>query len=95
MRYKELLLIKIVDDGMLLRELAREIKIPPPSLHNYIYQETEPRREALEKMSVYFREPVSQLLSEDDDTTAQILSIVRRMNPNEKQNLLELLRKQR
>lgn len=90
MRYKDLLL-KEIEDGAVLRELARKIDIPPPSLHNYLYQGTEPRRDALEKMSRYFGEPISQLLSEDDETTARILSLVRKMNQVEKENLLNQL----
>jgi len=90
MRYKDLLL-KEIADGAVLRELARKIDLSPPSLHNYLYQGTEPRRDALEKMSRYFREPISQLISEDDDTTARILTLVRRMNQDEKQELLETL----
>ena len=90
MRYQDLLL-KELAAGAVLRELARKIKLSPPSLHNYLYQETEPRRDALEKMSVYFNEPISQLLSEDDDTTARILALVRNMNHDEKQELLETL----
>lgn len=51
--------------------------------------------EALQKMSVYFGEPVSMLLSEDDDLTAQILGLVRRMDPNEKQDLLKSIKERR
>jgi transcriptional regulator with XRE-family HTH domain len=94
MRYKDLLL-KEIEDGAVLRELARKINIPPPSLHNYLYQGTEPRRDALEKMSRFFREPVSQLLSEDDDTTARILTLVRRLDQDEKLKLLTQLDKRK
>jgi transcriptional regulator with XRE-family HTH domain len=89
MRYKDLL-SKIIDtDGIPLREVARELGLPPGSIHNYLYQSTEPRRDALEKMSAYFEEPVSQLLSEDDDLTARILTLVRRMDQDQKQLLLD------
>jgi transcriptional regulator with XRE-family HTH domain len=94
MRYQDLLL-KELADGAVLRELARKIKLSPPSLHNYLYQETEPRRDALEKMSVYFNEPISQLLSEDDDTTARILTLVRRLDQDEKLKLLTQLDKRK
>lgn len=94
MRYQTLILNEI-EQGIPLRELARKIKLPPPSLHNYAYQGTEPRMEALQKMSVYFGEPVSMLLSEDDDLTAQILGLVRRMDPNEKQDLLKSIKERR
>lgn len=93
MRYQDLLRQKIEVDGLSLRELGREIGLTPPSLHNYLYQGTEPRFDALKKMSAYFNEPISQLLSEDDDLTAQLLARVRAMTRKEKQALLEQLSK--
>jgi transcriptional regulator with XRE-family HTH domain len=78
-------------EGITLRELARKIKIPPPSLHNYLHQDTAPGRDALEKMAIYFREPISLLLSDEDDLTARILTLVYNMNQDQKQALLDTL----
>ena len=91
MRYKHLLQKEMETEGIALRELARKLKIPPPSLHNYLHQDTAPRRDALEKMAIYFREPISLLLSDEDDLTARIFTLVHLMNQDEKQNLLDSL----
>jgi transcriptional regulator with XRE-family HTH domain len=88
MRYKHLLQKEMETEGIALRELARKLKIPPPSLHNYLHQDTAPRRDALEKMAIYFREPISLLLSDEDDLTARILTLVHRMNQDQKQAIL-------
>lgn len=91
MRYKHLLHKEMETEGITLRELARNLKIPPPSLHNYLHQDTAPRRDALEKMAIYFREPISLLLSDEDDLAARILTLVHRMNQDQKQALLDTL----
>jgi transcriptional regulator with XRE-family HTH domain len=91
MRYRTLI-NDAIENGTKLRELARKLNLPPSSIHNYITMGTEPRFDALQKMSTFFGEPISSLLSEDDDLTAQILEIVRRLSPDEKQTLLDSLK---
>lgn len=91
MRYRQLIQTAL-DTGITLREMAREMNLPPASLHNYINWPTEPRIDALKKMSAYFGEPVSVLLSEDDELTAQLLIAVRKLTDEEKEALLKMLR---
>lgn len=92
MRYRQLL-EKAVEGGATLRELARAMKLPPSSLHNYLYMDTEPRIDALQKMSAYFGEAISLLLSEDDDLTAHLVNLVRKMSTEDKEQLLLELEK--
>lgn len=91
MRYKHLIRNEMETEGIALRELARKIKIPPPSLHNYLHQDTAPGRDALEKMAIYFREPIALLLSDEDDITARIFTIIYHMDQEQKEDLLEKL----
>jgi ribosome-binding protein aMBF1 (putative translation factor) len=91
MRYKHLIRKEMENEGLGLRELARKLKIPPPSLHNYLYQDTAPGRDALEKMAVYFCEPIALLLSDEDDLTARIFNCVYRMTQEQKEDLLDKL----
>jgi transcriptional regulator with XRE-family HTH domain len=92
MRYRHLL-VKAVENGATLREMARAMKLPPSSLHNYLHMDTEPRVDALQKMSAYFGEPISLLLSEDDDLTAQLVNLIRKLHPRAKRELLKSLSK--
>lgn len=93
MRFRKLLRDKIEVDNVPLRKLAREIGLPSTNVHDYCYMNTEPRVSALQKMSTYFGEPISQLLSDEDDLSAQIMAIVRKMPDERKQLLLEGLTK--
>ena len=91
MRFRKLLHDKIEVDNVPLRKLAREIGLPSTNVHDYCYMNTKPRVSALQKMSAYFGEPISQLLSDEDDLTVRIMTIVRHMNNDEKQQLLDNL----
>lgn len=97
LRYKRLLLQALDPDAahpMSLRDLARAMKIPVPSLHSYVQFDTLPRIDNVGKMAAYFGESVSSLFSEDDDTTAALVALVRRMDQNEKATWLQKLKKQ-
>jgi transcriptional regulator with XRE-family HTH domain len=94
LRYKRLLQ-KALDpdaaDPLTLRDLARRIGIPVPSLHNYVQFDTLPRIKNVGKMAAYFGEPISSLFSEDDDTTAALVAAVRRLPEKRKKQLLKEL----
>jgi hypothetical protein len=76
-----------------LRTLARAMKIPPGSLHSYLDPDlqTEPRVSALEKMAAYYHEPVSVLLSTDDDETVELVKAIHRLSHEQKKTLLAQL----
>jgi len=74
-----------------MRELAKALGVPVPSLHNYIRYDTLPRIDNIGKMAAYFGESVSSLFSEDDDTTAFLVAKIRSLPEEQKQALLEEL----
>lgn len=92
MRYRDLIQ-QALDNGISLREMARYMELPPTSLHNYLNWPTEPRMDALKKMSDYFGEPITVLLSEDDDLTANLVTAVRQLPREEKEELLQQVQK--
>jgi transcriptional regulator with XRE-family HTH domain len=95
LRYKKLLLQSVDPDNqhpMTMRELAKALKIPVPSVHNYIEYDTLPRIENIQKMATYYKESISSLFSEDDDTTAQLITTIRKLNKKDKQQLLITLK---
>jgi len=92
LRYKKLLLQSIDPDGdnpMTLRELAKALKMPVPSVHNYIEYDTLPRIENISKMANYYGESISSLFSNDDDLTADLIKRVRALNSGQKKKLLQ------
>jgi hypothetical protein len=91
-RYRELIK-KAECDGISLREMARSMGLPVASLHQYKDWPTEPRLEALRKMSLYFGEPISVLISEDSDLTAHLITAIRRLSLVEQEKLLKALQK--
>ena len=98
LRYKRLLLSKLhpFDEKakpMQLRELARELKIPVPSLHNYVQFDTLPRIDNIQKMADYFHESISSMFSEDDDLTAAMVAAVRKLPDAEKANYVSHVKK--
>lgn len=98
LRYKRLLHEKLypLDERtkpMQLRELARALGIPVPSLHNYVQFDTLPRIENIQKMADYFNESVSSMFSEDDDLTAAMVSAVRKLPDAEKINYVNHVKK--
>jgi transcriptional regulator with XRE-family HTH domain len=74
-----------------MRELARELSVPVPSLHNYIQFDTLPRVDNIQKIADYFGESVSSMFSEDDDQTAVLIAAIRHMTPEQKQTLSKQL----
>lgn len=76
-----------------LRELARALGMPVPSLHNYVQYDVLPRVDNISKMANYFGESISSLFSEDDDTTAALVASVRNLSDERKQQLLRELKK--
>jgi len=95
LRYKKLLQKSLDPDTekpMSLRELARTLKIPVPSVHNYIEYDTLPRIENIQKMANYYNESVSSLFSQDDDLTAQLIHTVRKLSPTQQKQLLKQLK---
>lgn len=94
-RYKVLLdraLDPEAPEPLTFRELAKKMRIPIPSLHNYIEYDVLPRIENIEKMSVYFGESVSSLFSEDDDQTTEIIAKVRKLSATQKKKLQKELK---
>lgn len=87
---------KLIENAMQklpLRELARKMDISPPSLHNYVMMGTEPRISALRKIAKYFGVTVAELMGEIDELDGRILTLTRKMNKTQKQELLKELRK--
>lgn len=98
LRYKRLLLEKLYPHEentkpMQLRELARALNMPVPSLHNYVSLDVLPRVENIQKMADYFNESISSMFSEDDDLTAAIVAAVRMLPDTEKTNYVNHVKK--
>jgi transcriptional regulator with XRE-family HTH domain len=74
-----------------LRDLARALQIPVPSLHNYVNFEVFPHIDNARKMATYFNEPLGSIFSEDDDLTARLVDRVRRLPAKRKKQLLQEL----
>ncbi len=95
LRY-QLLLQRALDednpDHLTLRELARKVGIPIPTMHTYVADGVLPRIDNATKIAHYFGEDISSLFSEDDDLTARLVRIVRRLPATQKKALLEELR---
>lgn len=99
LRYRHLLLNTLEPPDQLppgkkpptMRDLAKTLGIPIPSMHNYVKYDVLPRLENINKMAEYYGESISSLFSEDDDLTAQLVEAVRNLPPEEKQNLLNRL----
>ncbi len=92
LRYKRLLIKALDPDAktpISLRDLARNIGIPVPSMHNYVQFDTLPRIENIGKMAEYFGESISSLFSEDDDTTAAAVSAVRKLSTKQKKDFIK------
>ncbi len=93
MRFRDLLKREMENEDLSFRDLSRLLdNIPVPCLHDYVTRGTEPRYAQLLKMSKYFEEPISQLLSEDDDLTAELIKTVRTLDADRKQALLDALK---
>lgn len=98
LRYKRLLHEKLYPahedtKPMQLRELARALNIPVPSLHNYAQLDVLPRVDNIQKIADYFNESVSSMFSEDDDITAAIVAAVRMLPDSEKTNYINHVKK--
>jgi hypothetical protein len=94
LRYKRLLLEKLEPPDektkpMQLRELARTLNLPVPSLHNYVALDVLPRVDNIQKIADYFHESVSSMFSDDDDLTARLVAAVRKLPKAKKQKLLK------
>lgn len=91
LRYRRLLLRTLDPDAprpVKLRELARTLNMPVPSLHNYVQMDVLPRIENIRKMAEYFDESISSLFSADDDLTTQLIAAVRKLSDDQKAKLL-------
>lgn len=94
LRYKRLLERTLNPDAekpVKLRELARRIGMPIPTLHSYVADDVLPRVDSLTKMSAYYHESISSLFSEDDDLTARLVAKVRELPDERKKQLLQEL----
>lgn len=94
LRYQQLLhkaLDPQAEKPVTMRELAKALGVPVPSLHNYIHFATLPRIDNIGKMADYFGESISSLFSEDDDTTAALVATIRTLPEDRKQALLKEL----
>lgn len=97
LRYQRLLIDKLDPPDkktkpMQLRELARALHIPVPSLHNYTQYDVLPRVDNIQKIADYFHESVSSMFSEDDDFTTSLIGQIRALSDTQKQQLAEILR---
>ncbi len=95
LRYKQLLknsLDPAAAKPMSLRKLARAQIIPVPSVHNYIEFNTLPRIENIKKMATYYNESVSSLFSEDNDTTAELITTIRKLSITKQRQILKELK---
>lgn len=95
LRYKRLLLEAIDPDAekpLKLRELAKAIGMPVPSLHNYVQYDVLPRIDNISKMADYFGESIESLFSEDDDLTARLVTKIRTLPEERKRQLLKDLK---
>ena len=50
---------------MTRRELSKRIGIPPASIYNYLYTDTQPTLKVLKKCATYFGVPLSTFLEEE------------------------------
>jgi transcriptional regulator with XRE-family HTH domain len=94
LRYKRLIHKKLDPDSdkpLSLRDLAKELGIPVPSLHNYVNFDTLPRIDNIQKMADYFRESISSMFSDDDDLTARLVAKVRKLSDKQKSELINSL----
>lgn len=85
-------LIKTSLNDMTIRQLSQATKVPVTCLSDYIHLDSEPRLSALQKLSRYYDEPISSLLSEDDEFTAKLLQTIRELPQEKKKELLDWLR---
>lgn len=93
MRFRKLIQQEIEKKDISYRELSRLMDgIPVPCLHDYATRGTEPRLAQLEKMSRYFGESISQLLSEDDDLTSELITVIRSLPDADKHRLLKQIK---
>lgn len=91
MRYQQLI-NRALEDGASIRDLANAFQISATAVHNYANTNVEPRLKALKNIGDYFNEPLSVLLSEDDNLTAELIILVRSLPPKDKERLLEALK---
>jgi len=94
LRYKHLLLRALdpsADPPLSLRDLARKIGIPIPSLHTYVMDDVLPRVDNAGKIAAYFGEDLASMFSDDDDDTARLVAAVRRLPAKRRRDLLEEL----
>jgi transcriptional regulator with XRE-family HTH domain len=95
LRYQQLLrraLDPEAERPLKLRDLARALGMPVPSLHNYVHYDVLPRIDNITKMSSYFNESISSLYSEDNALTANLVAAVRKLSDDQKQQLLAQLK---
>lgn len=86
-------LLKLAAGSTALRDIARSLKMPVPSLHNYVSLDVLPRVENIQKIADYFNESISSMFSEDDDLTAVIVAAVRMLPDAEKINYVNHVKK--
>jgi transcriptional regulator with XRE-family HTH domain len=94
LRYRLLLQKKLDPDTkkpLSMRDLAKELGMPVPSLHNYVMFDVLPRIENVGKMAHYFGESIASLFSEDDDMTTELVTKIRHLSPEQKKKLLKEL----
>lgn len=97
LRYKRLLLKTLEPNpntgkAMQLRELARSLNMPVPSLHNYVQLEVLPRVDNIQKIADFFHESMSSMFSEDDDLTTDLVTAIRKLSEAEKHKILKDLK---
>lgn len=96
MLFRQLIKQKLEVEGVPLDVLARETRLPNSSLSYYV-KGRQPTRKSLEKLSVYFNLPISQLLEEDDQDILEKLDEIRPLSAKgktaEEKRLLEDFRR--
>jgi transcriptional regulator with XRE-family HTH domain len=95
LRYKRLLLAALDPDiqhPLSMRDLARKIGLPIPTMHSYVVDDAMPRVENAAKIAAYFGEDLASMFSEDDDDTARLIRTIRRLPTGRRRELLNELR---
>lgn len=94
LRYKRLLLKALdpdIENPLSLRDLARRIGLPIPTLHSYVMDDVLPRIDNAGKIAAYFGEDLASMFSDDDDDTAQLVARILRLPAKRRRDLLKEL----
>lgn len=89
LRYQYLLSKSL--EEMTVRELSAAAGIPIGSISDHINRDILPRMETLRKIVRYYNEPLSALMCEHSEFTADLITKVSKMTKKEQKALLDYL----